>query len=63
MKRLLYILLFAFISTTALSLTGCREDKKDAGDKIEDAVDDAGDEIEDAADDVGDEIEDATDDN
>jgi gas vesicle protein len=62
MKRLLYIALFAFISTTSLSLTSCRE-KKDTGDKVEDTVDDAGDEIEDAADDVGDEIEDATDDN
>ncbi|MFS4446538.1 hypothetical protein [Maribacter sp. 2307UL18-2] len=63
MKRLLYILLFAFISTTALSLTSCREDKKDAGDKIEEAVDDTGDAIEEGAEEVEDEIDDATDDN
>ena len=64
MKRVAYIFLFALMTSMSLStFTSCREDKKDAGDQIEDAVDDAGDEIEEGVEEIEDEIDDATDDN
>ena len=64
MKRTIYMALILFVSATSFSgLMGCREDKKDAGDKIEDAFDDADDKIEEGAEEIEDEIEDATDDN
>ena len=64
MKRVVYIFLIAFMTSMSLStFTGCREDKKDAGDKIEDAIDDAGDKSEEGAEEVEEEIDDATDDN
>lgn len=64
MKRAVYIFILAFITSLSLStVTGCREDKKNAGEKIEEAVDDAGDKIEEGVEEVEDEIGDATDDN
>lgn len=63
MKRMMYLLMLMFVTSTSLiSLNSCR-DTKSTGEKMEDAVDDTGDAIEDAADDVEDEVEDATDDN
>ena len=63
MKRLLFILLFALSTGSTLVLTSCREDRKDAGDKIEEAAEDTGDAIEEGAEDVEDAAEDAVDDN
>ncbi len=56
MKKLAYIFLFAFLTTTVLS--SCREDKS-AGEKIEDGIEEVGDGIEEGAE----EVEDAVDDN
>ncbi len=62
MKRVMYLLMLMFVTSTSLiSLNSCRETKS-TGEQVEDAVDDAGDEIEEGAEEVGDEIEDATDD-
>lgn len=63
MKRILFILLFALSIGPTMVLTGCREEKKDAGDQIEEAVDDTGDAIEEGAEEVEDAAEDAVDDN
>lgn len=64
MKRILYILMMVFITATSFStLAGCREQKKDSEDKIEEAVDDTGDAIEEGAEEVEDAVDDATDDN
>ena len=59
MKKLIFALVLMFSLSTVF--TGCREEKKTPGEKIEEAVEDTGDAIEDAADDVNDEIEDAID--
>ncbi|CAZ95143.1 hypothetical protein Q4603_17600 [Zobellia galactanivorans] len=63
MKRTLYIMLMIIMTTSFTTLTSCREEHKDTGDKIEDAIDDTGDAIEEGAEDVEDGIEDAVDDN
>ncbi|MBT9187543.1 MULTISPECIES: hypothetical protein [Zobellia] len=63
MKRTLYVMLFVLMTASFTTLTSCREQNKDTGDKIEDAIDDTGDAIEEGAEDVEDGIEDAVDDN
>lgn len=70
MKRIVYILLFAFLTAASFStFTSCRETHKDTEHEIEDAIDDTGDALEDAVDDTGDaikegaqDVEDAVDD-
>ena len=56
-------MLFVLMTASVSTLTSCRDEPKDTGDKIEDAIDDTGDAIEEGAEDVGDGIEDAVDDN
>ncbi len=71
MKRLTYLMLVLFISAMSFStITSCKEQKKDPGEKIEEAVDDigdgleeAGDDVKDAAEEVGEEIEETVDNN
>ncbi|SDM19926.1 hypothetical protein [Kriegella aquimaris] len=60
MKKLAYIFMFAFVTTTALS--SCREDKS-AGEKMEDGIEEVGDGIEEGAEEIKDEVDDAVDDN
>ncbi|MBM1104588.1 hypothetical protein JQC67_00420 [Aurantibacter crassamenti] len=59
MKKSIYMLLFAFITTIAVS--SCRETT--TGEKVEDAVEEVGDEMEDGVDEIKDEVDDMTDDN
>ncbi len=64
MKRIIYLILLAIITTLSLTtLTSCRDDKKKPLEKVEDTIDDAGDKIEEGAEEIEDEIDDATDDN
>ncbi|CAM3574480.1 hypothetical protein ZORO111903_00730 [Zobellia roscoffensis] len=63
MKRIIYLMSIFLMTASLSTLTSCREENKDAGDKIEDAIDDTGDAIEEGAEDVEDGIEDAVDDN
>ena len=61
MKKSIYTLaVFLFSIGVAM---GCRDDKKTAGEKIEDGIENTGDKIEEGAEEIEDEIDDATDDN
>ncbi|TRZ45757.1 hypothetical protein [Robertkochia solimangrovi] len=61
MKKIFVML--ALVCSLGVFTTSCRENKKTAGEKIEEAVDDTGDAIEEGAEEVEDEIDDMTDDN
>lgn len=58
MKKLVYALLFVFVTTMAFS--SCRETKTE--NEVEDGIEEVGEDIEDGAEEVGDEMEDAVDD-
>ena len=60
MKKITYI--FALLFITAITFTGCREEKS-TGEKMEDGIEEVGEDIEEGVEEVEDEVEDATDDN
>lgn len=58
MKKGLYIFMFA----SAVTVTGCREDKT-AGEKVDDRMEQTGEDMEEAADEVEDNMEETNDNN